>query len=202
MIQPKINTVKSSATSEISGAYWQNVDGIFTYRVDDLSKRFNLSVKEISAISKNREVYIDFGQCKGCSDKNTVIVENRTRAKQVLENLYYHFFCETCRKRANEFCKKLDDKKTKIVWMRLSHKYHLWEELNKDELNFLKAIYYLKTWNRIYHEIINLDLNYGFKILFKLDKMHLIEYIKDEFTGQIEIKMLDDLKKLIQEKTI
>lgn len=202
MIQPKINTVKSSDTSEISEAYWQNDDGIFTYRVDDLSKRFNLSVKEISAISKNREVYIDFGQCKGCSDRNTVIIENRTRAKQFLENLYYHFFCVTCRKRANEFCKKLDDKKTKIVWMRLSFKYQLWEELSKDEMDFLKAIYYLKTWNRIYQEIIKLNLDYSLKILFKLDKMHLIYYIKDEITGQIEVKMLEDLKHLIKNKLI
>jgi hypothetical protein len=57
--------------------------------------------------------------------------------------------------------------------MRLCFKYQLWEELNKDEMNFLKAIYYLKTWNRIYHEIIKLDLNYSFKILFKLDTLLL-----------------------------
>jgi hypothetical protein len=108
-----------------------------------------------------------------CGSKNTTKIENRTRANQVLENLFYYFYCETCRKSANEFCKKLDDKQTKIVWMRLCFKYQLWEELNKDEMNFLKAIYYLKTWNRIYHKIIKLDLNYSFKILFKLDTLLL-----------------------------
>ncbi|MBG6063547.1 hypothetical protein IWX83_003357 [Flavobacterium sp. CG_9.1] len=206
MKQPKIHTIKSSDTSDIteqiSEAYWQNVEGLFTYRVDELAKRFELSAKEISAIAANNKSYIDFGQCKSCGSKNITKIENRTRANQVLENLFYYFYCETCRKSANDFCKKLDDKQTKIVWMRLCYKYQLWEELNKDEMNFLKAIYYLKTWNRIYHEIIKLDLDYSFKILFKLDKIHLIYYIKDELTGQVEIKMLENLKNLIKNKSI
>lgn len=206
MKQPKIHITQSphaSDTSEqISEAYWHNIERQFTYSVDELAKRFDLSLKEIYAIIANNDIYIDFGFCKACNDNNLTPVKNRTRAKQVLDNLYYYFFCSTCRERAKEFCKKLDDMETKMVWMRLSFKYQLWEELNKDEMSFLKAIYYLKTWNRIYNEIIKLDLDYSFKILHKLDKMQLIYYINDELTGQIEIKMLEDLKNLIKQKII
>lgn len=86
--------------------------------------------------------------------------------------------------------------------MKLSFKYKLWNKLNKDEMNFLKAIYYLKSWNRIYHEIIKLDLDNNFKLLFKLDKMHLIYYDKNETTGGIRIEMINDLQNLIQLKRI
>lgn len=206
MIQPKINSDKNSYSSallqQISEMYWQNVDGKFSFRVEELAKKFELSTKEITTIGPNSNTYIDFGFCKACGEENTTTVENRTRAKQVLDNLYYYFFCSACRANAKEFCKKLNDVETKIVWMRLSFKYQLWNELNNDEMNFLKAIYYLKDWNRIYHEIIKLDIDYCFKILFKLDKMYLIYYIKDELTGQVKIKILDDLQNLIKNKSI
>ncbi|MFV8334667.1 hypothetical protein ACNQF7_01130 [Flavobacterium sp. RSP29] len=86
--------------------------------------------------------------------------------------------------------------------MKLCFKYKLWNKLNKDEMNFLKAIYYLRSWNRIYHEIIKLDLDNNFKLLFKLDKMHLIYYDKDDTTGEIRIKMMKNLQDLIQQKRI
>lgn len=74
--------------------------------------------------------------------------------------------------------------------------------LDKDELNFLKAIYYLKSWNRIYHELILLDPSNIFKILFKLDSMNLIYYNKNDITGQININMIKDLQDLIEQKLI
>jgi hypothetical protein len=206
MTQPKINTDKnfysSTLSQQISETYWQNVDGKFSFRVEELAKKFDLSAKEITAIALNSHTYINFGICKACGHENTTAVVNRTRAKQVLDNLYYYFFCSLCRANAKEFCKKLNDMETKIVWMRLSFKYQLWNELNNDEMNFLKAIYYLKDWNRIYNEIIKLDMEYSFKVLFKLDKMNLIYYMKDELTGQVRIKILDELQNLIKIKSI
>lgn len=206
MKQPKIYFDKETHTSipsqSIMEAYWQHTDGIFTFRVDEISKRFELSSKEITTIVSNTNTHIDFGVCNACGRMNFTCVENRTRAKQVFENFYYYFFCFVCRTKAEKFCENLNDSQTKIVWMKLSFKYQLWKELDKDEINFLKAIYYLKDWNRIYHEVIKLDSDYGFKILFKLDKMHLIDYNKDELTGQIKIEMLEDLQSLIKEKNI
>lgn len=206
MKQPKVYFDKDAHTSVLSQqileVYWQNTAGIFTLRVDEIGKKFELSSKEITAIVSGANSHIDFGICNACGGMNFTCVENRTRAKQVFENFYYYFFCFGCRKRAEEFCKKLDKAETKIVWMKLSFKYQLWKELDKDEINFLKAIYYLRSWNRIYHEVIKLDSNYGFKVLFKLDKMHLINYNKDELTGQVKIEILIDLQNLIKDKSI
>lgn len=206
MKQPKIYFDKETHISVLSQsimeAYWQHTDGIFTFRVDEISKRFELSSKEITTIVSNTNSHIDFGICNACGRMNFICVENRTRAKQVFENFHYYFFCFACRKRAEEFCGNLDDLQTKNVWMRLSFKYQLWKELDKDEINFLKAIYYLRSWNRIYHEVIKLDFDYCFKVLIKLDQMHLIEYNKDELTGQVKIEILRDLQNLIRDKNI
>ncbi len=206
MKQPKIYFDKETYTSVLSQsileAYWQNTVGKFTFRVDEISKKFELSSKEITTIVSNTNSHIDFGVCNACGGMNFTCVENRTRAKQVFENFHYYFFCFACRKKAEKFCENFDASQTKNVWMRLSFKYQLWKELDKDEINFLKAIYYLRSWNRIYHEVIKLDSDYGFKILFKLDKMHLINYNKDELTGQVTIKILEDLQSLIKDKNI
>lgn len=206
MKQPKIYFDKETYTSVLSQsileAYWQNTAGIFTLRIDEISKRFELSSKDLTAIISSANSHIDFGICNACGETNVTGVENRTRAKHVFENFYYYFFCFACRKKAENFCKNLDDSETKIVWMRLSFKYQLWKELDIDEMNFLKAIYFLKSWNRIYHEVIKLDSDYGFNILFKLDKMHLIYYNKNELTGQIKITILEDLQSLIRDKNI
>jgi hypothetical protein len=206
MKQPKIYFDKETYTSVLSqsilDAYWQNTAGKFTFRVDEISKKFELSLKSITTIVSNTNSHIDFGFCNACGRMNFICVENRTRAKQVFENFQYYFFCFACRKRANKFCENLDDSQTKNVWMRLSFKYQLWKELDKDEINFLKAIYYLRSWNRIYHEVIKSNSDYGFNILFKLDKMHLIYYNKNELTGQIEIIILENLQSLIRDKNI
>src|SRR5690606_27946904 len=156
--------------------------------------------KEIRSAVSSIYACIDFGLCAGCSYKNEEAVETRGRALQIIENVYYHYFCETCREKVKDFCKKKSDEERKIIWMRLSFKYKLWTRLDKDEMNFLKALYYLRSWNRIYHEMIKLDLNNHFRLLFKLDKMHLIHYDKCEVTGQIRIKMLRELQGLIQKK--
>jgi hypothetical protein len=120
---------------------------------------------------------------------------------QVLENNFYHYFCSVCREKADNYCRSLKPKDSKIIWMKLAFKYELWKNLNQDEVNFLKAIYYLHSWNRIYHELINLDLNYGLRTLFKLDSMNLIFYDKNS-SGNHKTKMLPELEKIIQEKKI
>lgn len=182
--------------------YWLNVSGMFTNKIDALGEKYGLSSREITSQISSVYSYIDFGTCSACCDKNLEIVENRTKARQIIENIYYHYFCSSCRDKATEFCRNLSDGDKKNVWMKLCFKYKLWNKLNKDEMNFLKAIYYLRSWNRIYHEIIKLDLDNNFKLLFKLDKMHLIDYDKDETTGEIRIKMIKDLQNLIQQKQI
>ncbi|MDI1305412.1 MAG: hypothetical protein PSX42_11295 [bacterium] len=206
MKQPKIYFDKETYTSVLSQsileAYWQNTAGKFTLRIDEIGKRFELSSKEITAIISSVNSHIDFGVCNACGGMNFTCIENRTRAKQVFENFYYYFFCFACRTKAEKFCENLDDSETKILWMRLSFKYQLWKELDVDEMNFLKAIYFLRSWNRIYHEVIKLDSDYGFKVLFKLDRMHLIYYNKDELTGQVTIKILENLQSLIKDKNI
>ncbi|SHM43338.1 hypothetical protein [Flavobacterium chilense] len=206
MKQPKIYFDKETYTSVLSQsileAYWQNIAGKFTLSIDEISKRFELNSKEITAIVSSTKSHIDFGICNACGEMNFTCVENRTKAKHIFENFYYYFFCFECRKKVDKFCKNLNDSETKIVWMRLSFKYQLWKELDIDEMNFLKAIYYLKSWNRIYHEVIKLDLDYSFKVLFKLDKMHLIYYNKDQLTGQVKIKIMEDLQSLITNKNI
>jgi hypothetical protein len=206
MKEPKIYFDKEIYTSVLSQsileAYWQNTSGKFTSSIDEIRKRFELSSKEITTIVSNTNSHINFGVCNACGEMNIIYVENRTRAKQIFENFYYYFFCSSCKKKAEEFCKKLDEAEIKIVWMKLSFKYQLWKELDKDEINFLKAIYYLRSWKRIYHEVIKLDSDYGFKVLFKLDKMHLINYNKDELTGQVKIEILIHLQNLIKDKSI
>lgn len=206
MKQPKIYFDKETYTSVLSQsileAYWQNITGKFTLSIDEISKRFELSSKDITAIISSANSHIDFGICNACGEMNFTCVKNRTRAKQVIDNFYYYFFCFACRKKAEKFCENLDDSQTKNVWMRLSFKYQLWKELDKYEINFLKTIYYLRSWNRIYYEVIKLDLDYGFNILFKLDKMHLIYYNKNELTRQIKITILEDLQSLIRDKNI
>jgi hypothetical protein len=182
--------------------YWQNTSGKFIYRVQDLAEKYRKTPKEISYSISNIYSYIDYGKCNAC-DKNIIeTVRNRTRAGQIISNEYYHHFCSYCREKANYFCRNLSEGDKKNVWMKLAFKYKLWLSLDKDELNFLKAIYYLKSWNRIYHELILLDSSNIFKILFKLDSMNLIYYNKDDMTGQISIKMIKNLQDLIEQKLI
>ena len=182
--------------------YWLFNDGTFVYKLDTLAEKYGLSPKEIRSAISSVYTTIDFGNCAGCSYKNVEAVETRSRAMQIIDNVYHHHFCETCREKAKDFCKKMSEEEKKIIWMRLSFKYKLWTRLDNDEINFLKALYYLRSWNRIYHEIMQLDLNNHFKLLFKLDKMHLIYYDKCEATGQIRIKIMKELKDLIQRKVI
>ncbi|MFV5699301.1 hypothetical protein ACM55H_13115 [Flavobacterium sp. ZT3R17] len=182
--------------------YWQNTSGKFTYHVQDLAEKYKRTPKEISSSISNIYSYIDYGKCNACDKKNIETVRNRTRAGQIISNEYYHHFCSSCREKANYFCRNLSEEDKKIVWMKLAFKYKLWLSLDKDELNFLKAIYYLKSWNRIYHELILLDPSNIFKILFKLDSMNLIYYNKNDMTGQISIKMIKDLQDLIEQKLI
>ncbi|WP_297332656.1 hypothetical protein [Flavobacterium sp.] len=182
--------------------YWHFYEGRFVYKVGVIAEKYGISPREIRSAVSSAYAYIDFDICAGCSDKNEEAVETRWRASQIIDNVYYHHFCGTCREKAKVYCKNMSEEDRKIVWMKLSFKYKLWTRLDKDEINFLKALYYLRSWNRIYHEIIKLDLNNHFKLLFKLDKMHLIHYDKNEVTGQIRIKMLKGLKELIQEKHI
>lgn len=189
-------------SKEMIEDYWLNTNGRFVYKLDALVEKYGISPREIRSAVSSTYAYLDFGICVGCSDKNEEAVETRWRASQIIDNVYYHHFCETCREKAKVYCKNMSEEDRKIVWMKLSFKYKLWTRLDKDEINFLKALYYLRSWNRIYHEIIKLDLNNHFKLLFKLDKMHLIHYDKDEVTGQIRIKMLKGLKELIQGKLI
>ena len=182
--------------------YWLFNEGRFVYKLEELAERYELSPKEIRTAVSSVYASIDFGSCAGCSYKNEEAVETRSRAMQIIDNVYYHHFCETCREKAKDFCKKMSDEERKIIWMRLSFKYKLWTRLNKYEMNFLKALHYLRSWNRIYHEIMKLDLSNNFKVLFKLDKMHLIHYDKCELTGQIRIKIMRELQDLIQRKLV
>lgn len=182
--------------------YWLNMSGTFTNKIEALGEKYRLSSKEIMSLISSVKSYIDFGNCSACCEKNLEVIENRTKAREIIKNIYYHYFCSSCRDKATEFCRNLSNVDKKIVWMKLSFKYKLWDKLNKDEMNFLKAIYYLRSWNRIYHEIIKLDLDNNFKLLFKLDKMHLIYYDKDETTGEIRIKMMKELQNLIKLKRI
>ena len=206
MKQPKIHYEiledETSFLKEFLEEYWQNISGKFVFRVEDLRCKYEMNSQDTSAFVSDSNAYLDFGNCNCCGGKNITDVKNRSRAIQVLSNLYYYFFYSTCRDKANKFCKNLDEYNAKIIWMRLSFKYKLWNELDKDEMNFLKAIYFLKQWNRIYHEVIVLDSNYGFGTLEKLDKMNLIYYYKDDFTGQINILMLEGLQNLIKLKKI
>ena len=182
--------------------YWQNTSGKFVHSLQSLAEKYNRTSKEISSSIPYVYSYIDFGKCNACDKNNIEIIRNRTRAGQIISNVYYHHFCSSCRNKANYFCRNLSDLDKKIVWMKLAFKYKLWLNLDKDELNFLKAIYYLKSWNRIYHELILLDPSNIFKILFKLDSMNLIYYNKNDITGQISIEMMKGLKDLINQKLI
>lgn len=187
---------------ELFDSYWMNDNFKFTFKLSEINKKFLINNKELISTVSLIETFIDFGSCSACNRQNINIVENRTRVKQILENFNYYDFCVNCREMANQFCKNLNEDDSKFTWMKLGVKYHLWENLSKDELTFLKALYYLQDWNRIYNEIIKLEPNYCFKILFKLDKMNLIYYRKEEVTRQIHIIMHPYLKKLIQEKNI
>lgn len=182
--------------------YWQNTSGKFTHRVQDLSKKYKRTPKEISALISNINSYIDYGKCSACDKKNIVKVRNRTSAGEIISNEYYHYFCVSCRKKANDYCINQSESDKKIVWMKLAFKYKLWLRLDKDELFFLKAIYYLESWNRIYHELILPNPSENFKTLFKLDSMNLIYFNKDGITGQISIKMIKKLQDHIKHKLI
>jgi hypothetical protein len=182
--------------------YWLNTSGNFNFKITALREKHGISSREISSRISSVNSYIDFGPCSACSEKNIVPTRNRSRAGQVIENVYYHYFCASCRDKANAFCKTLSDGDRKIVWMRLAFKHKLWTKLDNDEMNFLKAVYYLRSWSRIYHEIIKLDTDYSFKVLFKLDKMNLICYDKNDLTGEIRLRLMMGLQDLIQQKRI
>ena len=190
-------------SKDMADDYWMNTSGSFIYKLDTLAEKYNLTSKEITSAISSIHSYIDFGSCAACSQKNEEAVGNRTRALQVMENVYYHYFCDDCREKAKHYCKKMsDEEEKKIVWMKLCFKYKLWNKLDNYEMNFFKALYYLGSWNRIYHEMIKLNPTNNFKLLFKLDKMHLIYYDKCVVTGQIRVKITKDLQDLIQKKII
>lgn len=192
----------NNSLKELVRDYWQNVDGKYDFSIKDLNHKYGLNLKEILTTISNVKAYINFGNCNSCDRENAVCVKNRSNAKTFLEDPYYHYFCETCRNKAVKHCKYLTSLERKNIWMQLSFKYHLWKKLNKDEINFLKAIYYLKRWDRIEDEIVKLDKKYCNNVLYKLNRMNLISISKNDITKEFTLNMLDGLENLIEQKRI
>jgi hypothetical protein len=188
-------------TKNLLRDYWLNSSGKFIAKVTTLLEAYRIEIAELNSLIASSGCQIDFGDCCACNHGNLHPVKNRTEAIQIYENEIYHYFCSSCRIKAEEFCRNLNKYDRKIIWMKLSFKYKLWTKLEKDELNFLKSLYFLKDWNRIYHELILLDIDNHFRILFKLDKMNLIYYRKNE-SRENKIKMMESLQNLIRQKKI
>ena len=182
--------------------YWLLANDEFCFKVSDLKLKYKLNLGEILSSVSLCDSFIDFGLCCSCRNSNIEPINTRYRAKQIIENVFYHYFCAECREKARHYCEKLSDKDRKNVWMKLCYKYQLWKKLDKDETNFLKALFYLKSWHRIYREMIAPHPDYGYKILNKLDKMNLIDYHKNEVTNKITVRMLTQLEELIERKQI
>lgn len=177
--------------------YWSFGNKSSNENLTEIKLNFIVNEIEFTENIKNIISLINYGECSDCKSDNKIQIANKTEARQKIENYYYYFFCAKCRQEVQNEIKNLPENKAKSFELKYAFEHKLWEKLNNDELTFLKAVNYVKTWKRVYKEIIMLNTNYAFPIFNKLVKINLIYYYEDIFTNQKMIYILPELEKFL-----
>lgn len=179
--------------------YWSFGNKSSNENLTQIKLNFIVNEIEFTESSQNIISIINYGDCNDCKSENKIQIANKTEARHKIENYYYYYFCSECRQKVQNEIKNLPENKAKYFELKYAFHYKLWEKLNNDELTFLKAINYVKTWKRVYKEIILLNTNYAFPIFYKLVKINLIHYYEDILTNQKKIYILPELEKFLLE---
>lgn len=179
--------------------YWSYKYIYAGINLNEIKLKFIRSEIEFEFSFESTYAIINYGECSDCKSENKIHIKNKTEGRQKIMNYYYYYFCEDCREFMNNKLKKLST--TDAVKLQLDYAYHhkLWEKLDNDELTFLKAVNYLKTWSRVYWEIIEPNANYGWEVFNKLVKINLIYYYDNIVTKQKQIYILPELHKYLLE---